>query len=42
MRERARLLGGRLVVRSRPGGGTQIIAVVPNHESRIMNHEYGS
>jgi signal transduction histidine kinase len=29
MRERARLVGGRLVVRSRPGGGTQVIAEVP-------------
>jgi two-component system NarL family sensor kinase len=29
MRERARLVGGRLVVRSNPGGGTQVVAAVP-------------
>jgi two-component system NarL family sensor kinase len=29
MRERARLLGGRLLVRSRPGRGTQIVADLP-------------
>jgi signal transduction histidine kinase len=29
MRERARLLGGRLTVTSRPGQGTRIVAAVP-------------
>lgn len=29
MRERARLLGGRLVVRANPGGGTQVVAAIP-------------
>jgi two-component system NarL family sensor kinase len=29
MRERARLLGGRLVVRANPGGGTEVVAAVP-------------
>lgn len=29
MQERATLLGGRLSIESRPGGGTTIVAVVP-------------
>ena len=29
MRERARLLAGRLSVRSNPGGGTQVVATIP-------------
>lgn len=37
MQERARLLGGRLEVRARPGGGTTVIARVP-HDSYVVQN----